>query len=240
MITPFIVKRDTPNRYDYPYSGSLYVIKTFHAANPGKKINLETQWVAGVMGPPSFCKQVDILFHKTFPKNIRPGGWGFQLPTDLLLNYNFSEEKQIISLKKIASLSEGGQLSLGTMRTGLSLYLLFRSGDSSGAFQGFIEQFFSGKKNKLNVHVSFKPGVDLVVYNALLDGGIFNRLSPLRDKDSPYGSLLKRSLMVGYLQFSALVGFRKYSVSFTQTANSPEYRGFRSHQYANISVNFRW
>lgn len=240
LTTPFIIKLDTPDRYDYPYSGAIYLTRTISCSNQSKKINTRTEYIAGILGPAAFGKQSQTFIHKLLKYNrARPRGWRFQLPTDLLLNYNLTAEKQMATYKKSLTLSGGGQIFLGTMKDAISLYLVVKAGDTSSNFRGMTHSFFSSSKKKAQFLFSLKGGLDLVFYNALLDGGLFNSSSPVHDKKTLYGTLLKRLPFLANVQFITLCRFRTFSISFTQTALSSEFKRFKAHAYGNISLNFR-
>jgi hypothetical protein len=126
------------------------------------------------------------------------------------------------------------------MRDAISFYLLYRTGDTSGNYNGYIHQFFSNKKHKLSFFGSLKPGIDFILYNAWLDGGLFNKYSPVWDKNSKYGSLTKTLPVVESLEFKVVGGFHRFSMSFTQTFLSREYKGVFRPAWGNISLHFSW
>jgi lipid A 3-O-deacylase len=236
IIAPQKTSLTIPDQNDYPYSGALFAIHTIHSANPVKQINCRSEWVVGLMGPPSFAKETQAFFHQLI-KDPPPMGWGHQLPTDLLLNYNLKAEKLLAGNKNIG-LAGGGEFFCGSMKDGLSLHLLFQIGNNRNYFSGLTNQYFTTKKS--NLSVSLRSSADLVLYDALLEGGIFNSKSPVHTSNSKYGSNLKRQKINGSLELFILFSMKKIAASFTQKMVSTEFRGYGSHTIGNISTFFSW
>jgi lipid A 3-O-deacylase len=238
MITPKRTRPFIPDKNDYPYAGGLFALHTIHSANKEKKLNVLSEWVLGVMGPPSFAKETQIFLHRVIG-DPRPNGWDYQLPADLLLNYNLSGEKQAYS-NKIFEWIGGGQAFLGTLSDGLSLYTIFRFEKNITSFSGLSNQYFTPGKKNLAFALSLKPAVDFIFYNALLDGGLFNQNSPIRNENSEFATSLQRKKITGQLDILALISLRNFSICLTQKMFSPEFKSYSPHNVGNISVCFGW
>ncbi|HMK26630.1 MAG TPA: lipid A deacylase LpxR family protein [Chitinophagaceae bacterium] len=221
-----------PDKNDYPYSGALFAIHTIHSANPVKNISFQSEWVVGVMGPPSFAKQTHLFFHHLI-KDPPPMGWDYQLPTDLLLNFNIEAEK-LIARNKLASFIGTGQVRGGTMNDGLSAGICVRAGNLKNYFNGLSGQYFPGKE--IHASMSVKISANLVLYNALLQGGLFNKRSPVHDKQSPLGTDRKMQHLTSTGEFFFLVSMGKFALSFQLKYVSPELKGYESHSFGNISL----
>ena len=232
IIAPQKTSLSLPDKNDYPYAGALFAIHTIHSASEARKMNFQTEWVVGVMGPPSFAKETQTFFHQLI-KDPPPMGWDHQLPTDLLLNYNLKAEKCLAGNKSIG-LATGGEVFCGTMKDGLSLHLLLQIGNNRDRFSGLINQYFAVKKPKLSL--AFRATSEFKFYDALLEGGIFNSQSPLRKSHSKYGSVLQRQKLTGSMDLFLLFSTRKFALSLTQKMTSSEFRGYGSHRIGNISV----
>jgi hypothetical protein len=233
IIAPKKTNLFVPDKNDYPYSGALFAVHNTHSSNTIKKINLQSEWVAGVMGSPSLAKETHSFFHCLI-KDPPPNGWRYQLPVDLLLNYNMKIEKQLAAYKNI-SLIGGGEIFFGSMVDGFSLLMQWQFGRNPSYFSGMINQCCSGNK-KPKLIISLRSTVNVVAYNALLEGGLFNRKSPKVNKYSDYGTHLQRQKTGGSIEIFSLLSFRKASVSFTQKTSSPEFKGYVSHTTGNISI----
>ena len=238
MITPQKTRPSIPDRNDYPYAGALLALHTLHMAHSGGKLNLKREWVAGIMGPASFAKESQILLHRLIG-DPRPNGWDYQLPTDLLLNYNLSIEKQCFNIKGIEFIS-GGQVAVGTMQSGVACFGIIRFQKNMASFAGLSSQYFSTQNQKLAFSVSVKPSAELSLYNALLDGGLFNRQSPVHDQSSKYGTDLHRRKVSASAEFIVHLSYKKMGASFNQKIISPDFKKYNSHQTGNLCIYIGW
>jgi hypothetical protein len=213
----------------------LYAIHSLHFANPNKKINVQTDWIAGVMGPAAFAKQTQAFVHRlTGYEN--PKGWKYQLPNDLLLNYNVSAAKKIAG-NKLWELIAQRQIFIGSMLDGVSLTGRLRFGKLTPYFNGKMQQIAATAKN-FAISVSLIPGIDFIFYNALLQGGLFNSHSPLRNQDT-YHSVLHRKIIKAYAGLQLMISFRSVAVSFTQKTLSNDFKGMSGQNIGNLSLYFK-
>lgn len=238
MITPKKTRPFIPDKNDYPYAGALMVIHTRHKADPVNKRNLQTEWVAGVMGPPAFAEQTQVFLHRLIG-DPRPNGWDYQLPADVLLNYNLTYEKQVAGKNKLI-LVAGANGFAGTLSDGLSVYSIIRFQKNLRYFSGLASQSFPVNKKKPGIAFSLKPSVDALLFNALLDGGLFNSRSPIHDNNAKSGSDLRRKKIQARLDIMLHVSFRQFSLSFTQKAYSPDFKNYSGHKVGNVLLCVGW
>lgn len=234
MMVPKGTRLLIPDKNDYAYAGGLFAVHTIHSTNNTKKIAVQSEFVAGLLGPLSFAKETQILFH-TLIKDQLPQGWGHQLPTDILLNYNLKVEKQLVACKEVALIG-GGETFLGSMSDGISMSLLLSSEGKAGHFSGLTNQFFSVNRRKPKLSAAVKSSVDLIMYDALLKGGLFNKNSPVYNKDCESGTDLKRQKLRYNLELFLLASFRGFSISFSQKASSTDFKDYGHHTVGNISI----
>jgi len=234
IVAPQKTSLVVPDKNDYPYSGALFAIHTVHSANSSKKMNLRSEWVIGIMGPSSYAKETHSFFHSIISDPL-PKGWGYQLPTDLLLNYNLGLEKQLAIHRNI-SLIGGADLFCGSMKDALSIHLLLQTGKNWDYFGGATNLQFAVKKPM--VSVSLRATADFVLYDALLDGGLFNKDSPVLNSHSIYGTGLQRLKFGSGLDASLHYAARKFALSISQKTARIEFKKYRSHFIGNITAYF--
>jgi lipid A 3-O-deacylase len=238
MITPQKTRPFIPDKKDYPYSGALMAIHTQHKADPYRKRILQTEFIAGVMGPPAFAKQTQIFLHRLIG-DPRPNGWDYQLPTDLLLNYSLAYEKQVAGKNKLL-LVVGANGFAGTLSNGLSAYTTIRFQKNLSYFSGLAGQYFATNQKKPGFAFSAKSSIDAILYNAVLEGGLFNSHSPLHKNNAKSGSDLQRKKILTRLDVMQHLSWRRFSLSFTQKLSSPDYKNYSSHKVGNISFYLGW
>jgi len=263
MYTPdkLLVEDYQPN--DYPYSGALYATHTLYSYNPATKFSFQNELVLGVIGPASLAGPTQRLVHQWEGFDI-PRGWSHQYRNDVLVNLNLTAEKQLAHAGRGLEVIGGSQLSAGTMQNSLTVYPLIRFGNLTPYFNGFISQFATTGKNrdggrKGQFYFFVKPAAQLVLTNALLQGGVFTHnpnLHPLPDSKpapvtgqgpqttnletippQPYPDLNKLETSLTY---GAVFSSGNFGLYFSQITSSAQLKGLYCHQTGNISLYFSW
>lgn len=256
MYTPDDLKKREYQPNDYPYSGAIFGTHTLSSYNPVKKYAFHTELVLGMIGPASFAKQTQIFVHRIEGFEI-PLGWDHQYRNDLLVNINFAAEKQLAQAGQALEVIGGSRVSLGTMQNAIALYPLIRLGNMTPYFNGFFSQYASTTRNtqgqrKGQFYFFVKPEVQLVLSNALLQGGAFTNnpnLPTEKDKEVaisgqvppppslPYPDINK---LYSSLTYGAVFASGNFGLSYSQTTASAQLKGLYCHQFGNVSLYFSW
>jgi hypothetical protein len=246
MITPRNILKRIPDKNDYPYSGSLFATHSLISSNPIKKYRWQTEWLLGVMGPPSLAKETQQYVHRLVGY-IKPNGWDYQLKTDPLVNVSVAAEKELAHINKNFEFIGGAQAFVGTMLNGLSAYSLLRFGKMEPYFNGYLSQYSTAKESKSRGQVYFiiRPAVDWMITNALIDGGIFNRhnkIIPEQDPGSgdPPLSNMVRNRVVAKCDFGMVASWGPIGLSYTQSTMTPTVKGTGRQETSNISLYVTW
>ena len=266
MFTPNDISTADYQPDDYPYSGALVATHTLYSYNPVKKFDLQTELVAGVIGPASLAKQTQIAVHRLIHYQ-RPMGWSHQFRNDLLLNVNMTAEKQLAASGHTLEVIGGAQVFAGTMMNGLAFYPLIRIGNMNPYFQGYISQYSGGRtenrrRKKWQAYLILKPEAQIIFTDALLEGGVFTGNPNTKHGHPPDGgggdlqaaktgfsSADKSTVPLPYrglrswvygLNYGAVVSSGNFSMSFTQNTSSPSMKGLYSHEVGNISLYLSW
>jgi len=169
--TPDNIKSTEIQFGDRPFAAAI-MLKSFSiATDTHQKSRFISSLNIGLIGPGAFGKEMQVAIHKATGNTI-PGGWQNQIKNDLVLNYEVSYEKQILSLENILSLQTNTHLQLGTLFTNVSLGM--------NATLGIINVPFSPlkNKNKFELYLYSQPLLNIIGYDATLQGGLFNANSP--------------------------------------------------------------
>jgi hypothetical protein len=238
MYTPEDLTLKDPDVSDWPYTGALFLSHSLNSSNPVKTYSLNTEIIAGVMGKASMAEQMQKTIHKIIASD-EPMGWDKQYPTDVLLNLNFSLEKQLWHYGHVLEVIGGGEGMAGTMINGASLYGFIRIGKIQPYFNGFIQQYTKPfhQKNKLQIYMIIKPALDWVGYNAVLQGGVFNGRSDYYQtaERAPVNNSISRRL-----DLEMVAGYGCASISFTQRIMPRLVDGFSHQRLGNISLHIAW
>jgi lipid A 3-O-deacylase len=246
IFTPKNIIKRIPDKNDFPYAGAIFATHSLHSTNQIQKYNWQTEWLLGVMGPPSLGEETQRLAHKTFGL-IEPGGWDYQLKTDLLLNLSVAAEKQFAHINNTVEFIGGAQAFAGTALNGASVYSLIRIGKMTPYFSGYLSQFTmpKGKQRRTQLYGIIRPSVEWVLSNALIDGGVFNKGRqpvPERDPDNdePEMGNMERKRLIGKLDYGIVFSLGWVCVSFTQTTMTPMVKGTDMQEVGNISLFIAW
>jgi lipid A 3-O-deacylase len=238
MITPYDIHRRVPDNNDYPYSGALFAVHSLHASNPKKKYNVQTEWMIGVIGPPSLAKETQTFMHRLIAYQ-KPMGWAYQLPTDLILNLNLSTEKLLAHVNKGIELIGGAQVFGGTALNGAALYSLIRFGKMRPYFNGLLSQYTGDHRRQF--YFIFKPAVEWMLSNALLEGGVFTQAKK-DEQETRNGELpaAGRRRIVGKLDYGVVLASGRLSLSFTQSTATQLIKGLNGQSIGNVSLYVAW
>lgn len=267
MFTPNDISMTDYQPDDYPYAGALVATHTLYSYNPDKKFDLQTELVAGVIGPAAFAAETQTFVHRLIHYQ-RPMGWAHQFRNDLLVNVNLTAEKQLAAPGHALEVIGGAQVFTGTMMNGLAFYPLLRIGKMNPYFQGYIRQYSGGastgrRRKKWQAYLIIKPEAQIIFTNALLEGGVFTGNPNIKQTHQPegdnpktaayadnsYGPAERSTTPPPYralhhwvygINYGAVVSSGNFSVSFTQNTSSPAMKGLYSHEVGNISMYLSW
>lgn len=169
----------TPDRYDLeeiqyedrPFASTLTLKSFLVAINTLKASRITSSLSLGVIGPNAFGNEVQTVIHEVTESSI-PMGWENQIKNDIVINYDFGFEKQLLKYRNIFSLQSKVNGEIGTLYT-----------NASAGFNttlGIINTPFSSSdgSNNFAFYIYTQPLINIIGYDATLQGGLFNRTSP--------------------------------------------------------------
>nr|WP_121271081.1 lipid A-modifier LpxR family protein [Pedobacter schmidteae] len=229
---------------DYPWSGALYLSRSLYAYNTLQKYDFQTSLDIGVTGPASLARQIQEAAHHLVNYQ-QPKGWANQFGNSLLLNLNFTAEKQVLHFGKFLEIIAGGQVSIGTGINATAAYTTIRIGKMNPYFDGLINQYsHSATDNKVQFYFIFKPRVQLTLSNALLQGGIgSSRPAPIlvsEKNGSPSNSAYYHPInpiIAGY-SYGAVVVINRFSISSIQTTTTAWMKGLYGLTWGNFTLTY--
>jgi hypothetical protein len=217
----------------------LFATHSLHTSNPVKRYAFQTGLMMGVMGPPALGKQTQTLIHDIIQVQ-RPMGWDTQLKTDVLLNINFTAEKQLASYKNVFEWIGGAEYFGGTALNGGAAYMLIRVGKMTPYFNGLISRYTKEHNGRWQLYGFMRPAAELTLTNALVEGGMFTDNSHYTNEGARRLKGPDNNKVIGMFDYGIVVAIGKLGISFTQRTMSPMLKGRNSHQVGNISVYFAW
>ena len=179
----------------------------------------------GVMGPLSFGEKVQSTVHY-----LEPTGWEYQVQNSLLINYYFGVEKGLYSSSNL-ELNLGGQANLGTLYDKIGGGFYFRTGSFLPVYQGPMTICCNRAKRRQLQYWFFMSGkADFIAYDATLQGGMFNNISPYVLKNSD----LNRMVFTGSI--GVALYYNNLGVELENIYLSPEFKGAQYFGYGRIKL----
>jgi lipid A 3-O-deacylase len=233
MVTPDNLAEPQYQSDDYAYSGALFLTHSRYSYNRVKKYSLQTEMLSGIRGPASFARQTQVWIHRVI-NDEKPMGWRNQFNTKVLLNINFTAEKQLAGIKNFAEIIGGVQVSAGTLINAITIYPLLRAGKMNPYFDGFMSQYNA----KFQFYFFIKPKLTFLANNALMHGDIPGATQP----ESTDAALSCPGInhFLGEMDFGTVITIGNFSISYTQKPSTAYNKGLYSHNVGNISLYFSW
>ena len=207
-------------RNDHPYAGTRQLRAFSIATDAAKGQRVSSSLNLGIIGQGSGGAEVQTFIHRHTGNTI-PQGWGNQIRNDLILNYEASLERRLLQRGSHLVLTGFGVARLGTYNTAATLGTTLMAGRLGEQFTDAVEQrreFFFYAKPQLNV----------VGYDATLQGGLFNRSSPYVISADDLSRVVYRQ------QIGVVYRSRRRSVEYYQTVGTREFRGGLAHRTGGI------
>ncbi len=222
--TPFRIGSPDIQFGDRPFA-SVIMLKSFKInTNPTRKSRLISVLRLGIIGPAAFGKEMQVGIHEATGNTI-PLGWKNQIKNDVVVNYEVVYQKKIIAIPQFFSLQYEVSANVGTFNTNASGSLV--------AMAGIFNNPFSNEKNsKFQIYIFSKPQVKVVGYDALLQGGVFNRKSPYTIATSNVERI------VGQHNFGMVIQTKTLYFEYTTTDISKEFSTGKAASWGGIKIGF--
>lgn len=210
---------------DRPFAAAIYIKSFVIATDTISKSRLSQSLSLGIIGPGAFGKEMQTAIHKLI-ENKTPGGWDNQIQNDLVLNYKMGYEKQVFNFKDIANLQAIASLQLGTLFTNASF--------GFNATVGLIDNPFSrnGTHSKFRFYAFAQPTVNVVGFDATLQGGIFTN-------DNPYTISSKNiERLTAQIDYGLILKYRKLYLEYTRTTITKEFTSGNTANWGGFKAGF--
>ncbi|MGO4919765.1 lipid A deacylase LpxR family protein [Maribacter spongiicola] len=210
---------------DRPYAAAIYIKSFAIATDTISKSRLSQLLSIGLIGPGAFGKEMQTAIHRLI-ENKTPGGWDNQIQNDLLLNYKIGYEKQVFTYKKISNIQAVTSLQLGTLFTNASV--------GFNTTVGLVGNPFSrnNKSSKFKFYAFAQPTVNIVGFDATLQGGIFTN-------DNPYIISSKNiERLTAQVDYGLILKHRKLYLEYTRTSITKEFTSGNPAKWGGFKAGF--
>ena len=211
-------------RNDHPYVGTKQLRIFGVAADSIRQQRITSSLNIGIFGQGAGGKEIQTFIHRHTGNTI-PQGWVNQIRNDVILNYEANVERQLYRGGNRVLITGTAGVRAGTFNTALTVgptLMLGRIGDA----------FSSHTTRGRMFHVYIKPQLNVVRYDATLQGGLFNQSSPYTIASGDLSRLVVRA--------QAGLVFRSGNryLEYYQSAGTREFRGGRAHRSGGIAIGF--
>jgi hypothetical protein len=198
IYTPRDLSMDTICTGDQPYVSTLSLEQTKLLIYPDRGLRIRSGIKLGVLGPASLGFITQELAHSMSNPSRPPMGWDYQVKNDIILNYELGAEKNLVPLGQFMA-GIRGKGRLGTLHTDVETGIWLAFDRRKGHFRRM------GPSGEPGLNLVFRTAIlaRFVVYDATLQGGMFNRTSPYfihADEINTWLGLVRSSLLIEYEQ----------------------------------------
>ncbi len=224
IYTPSKRYETDPRKYDYPYSGLLFV-KYKNQRSLTNTSSLSLSGKVGVTGSASLAKGMQNLYHKLI-LNLPDLAWNAQMPQETQLNLLIDYFKGY-HLEKNVNLETKLFSEFGTyqIKTGLDIGIMIGSLDSFHFFDNIINI----NQNKLSFYLGTRQEYYFHDFN--IEGSLFNDDAELTLESKKYRNSIQIGLLKKLNRFQILTTFNSMSQDNYK-------QRFKRHPYLKISVTY--
>lgn len=236
IYTPYwgmVAKKEDQDR---PFAGYLYAGAAYSVFYKKESL-LKTSVEIGTVGPNSLAQDAQEFLHKTVGF-YTPAGWEYQIKNEIAVNLSANYSKLIIrSNDNAVDLSGNGYANLGTTFSGIGASAVFRAGKLNQLFNSAYHNAVIGdsKTKKLNNSEFFfylKPQLNVVAYDATIQGSLFNNNSPLTFGVKP---------IVFEQQFGVNYSSQRFTIDFNIIFKTKEVKSIaKAQNYGGLSLYYRF
>ena len=224
LYTPQLLEYTEVLVGDRPFASYLTLGHQRVSLDPVRQARLQTEFVFGVIGPASLGGEAQDAIH-----SHKPVGWINQVKNDVVLNYNLKFEQGVYRGKGVEfAIFAGGQA--GTLYDNVTTGLYLELGKANDRYGSVFQT--TGYEKSFKRRIRYFLGIDaankLVIYDATLQGGMFNRESVYKLDDSQ----ICRYVFTGKARIG--IGLGRYSIEAEQVFLTPEFKGGTYHLWFRI------
>jgi lipid A 3-O-deacylase len=227
--TPTSIESDTILYGDRPFAATLLLTSFSIGYREGRNIRLSSSLSVGVIGPAAGGYEMQSTIHKWID-DVQPRGWQNQIQNDFVINYEAGIETNLLSQSDILMLNGLGKLRVGTLSIKLSPGIVLMMGRIDHRILSGFSRKAPERRSPFGFHLYWQGMLNLVGYDATLQGGMFNRTSPYTIPPSELWRMTFQT-SVGFAM-SAIPFYIEYGYTFS----TPEFQTGLSHGWGRVGV----
>lgn len=224
LFTPDKLTQEDIVAYDRPFASYLLLGHQKTSFFKARKIKLTSEIQLGLLGKYSGGESVQNGVHTIFADSDIALGWPNQLKSDFAFNYNLKVEKGLVYQNHFAMIPYAG-FRAGVPYTDADAGIQMRA----GWFPDYFNNIGLLSEKDLILYAFVDISGRYVLYNATLQGGLFNESLHTISNVTPF----VRDLKLGFS-----VGVKNFTFEYSQHFISKEYDSGRRHKWGSFSFRF--
>ncbi len=237
MFNPYSGYAPDPALQDRPFAGYLYAEGAMNWLYSNESI-IKTSVQIGTTGKNSLGEAGQKLLHRTLGF-YDIAGWDYQIKNELTLNLSAQYTKLLARVADNAlEFSFEGYANLGTTFDGAGAGILLRTGSLNQLFNSSYYHAVVGNHAKTKARVKreiyfyAKPQLNVVAYDATIEGSLFNNNDPVTFDQKP---------VVFAQQFGVNYSSQRFTFDFGTLFKTKEIKSTaRAHQWGSVSMFYRF
>ena len=224
--TPTSIQSDSILYGDRPFNSNISLKTFLIQVDDVHHQQISSAFSVGVMGPAALGYQIQYNIHRWL-KNPLPHGWQYQIQNDVIINYQLNYEKQLLGDGNHFLLNANAEGRLGTLNDKVVGGFNFMAGRFNKRFMPVTY-----KKRKAEYYFYGQSRMNIVGYDATMQGGLFNRKNPYIIST---GDITRVTYQA---DAGIIVNFKKLYLSYTQSFLTKEFKTGHYHRWGGVSVGF--
>ncbi|PWS29995.1 lipid A deacylase LpxR family protein [Pedobacter paludis] len=236
MYTPYWGQVPNKADQDRPFAGYLYAGGAYSIFYKNESV-LKLSTEIGTVGPNSLAQDAQRFLHKTVGF-YTPAGWDYQIKNEVAVNLAANYSKLLYRTDdNVIDFSGQGYANLGTTFSGLGASVLFRAGRLNQLFNSAYHNAVIGNSktaslNKSEFFFYAKPQLNVVAYDATIQGSLFNDDSPVTFGVKP---------IVFEQQFGVNYSSKRFTADFNIIFKTKEVKSVaKAQNYGGLSLYYRF
>ena len=207
--------------HDHPYAGTKQLRMFDIAIDTVRHQRVTSSLNIGLIGQGAGGAEIQTFIHEHTGNTI-PQGWRNQIRNDVIVNYEAAVEREAFRLGRSVLVTGTGMARVGTYNTAATI--------AATILAGHIEDPFSQRTTGRSFYAYMKPQLNVVGYDATLQGGLFNRTSPYTITASDLARVVYRQ------QLGVVFRSGHLYAEYYQSLGTREFHSGRAHKTGGLQI----
>jgi lipid A 3-O-deacylase len=227
--TPSSITHDEILVGDRPFAAALFLKNFSMTSDSVRRLRITSSLSTGVIGSAASGYRMQKGIHKWL-NGTPPHGWENQIRNDLVLNYEAGLEKNLFSSGRYFVINGFANGRAGTLSDKLSAGFVVMAGKLNSAITSVFCRNQKNPSQKFSIHLYAQPVVNIVAYDATMQGGVFNRTSPYTISFSEMRHVTVEA------NYGLVIQYHSINVEYFKSAISKEFDTGSNHRWGGVRV----